>query len=124
MTEKTKLITPRLPRGFEDRTPGDIAAVGQMIETIRQVYERYGFDPVETPLLEYTETLISSLMDTWVLVAVDTVGYERQRKIYILKSRGMPHAEEVRDFRVTSRGVQILPSSRSRKRSATARRRR
>ncbi len=77
-----------------------------------------------TQTLEYTETLISSLMDTWVLVAVDTVGYERQRKIYILKSRGMPHAEEVRDFRVTSRGVQILPSSHSRKRSATARRRR
>ncbi|KAG4079581.1 hypothetical protein HA402_008111 [Bradysia odoriphaga] len=36
MTEKTKLINPRLPRGFEDRTPGDIAAVGQMIETIRK----------------------------------------------------------------------------------------
>jgi len=64
MTEKTKLITPRLPRGFEDRTPGDIAAVGQMIETIRQVYERYGFDPVETPLLELTETLGKFLPDT------------------------------------------------------------
>ncbi|MGV3575930.1 MAG: histidine--tRNA ligase [Devosia sp.] len=64
MTEKTKLINPRLPRGFEDRTPGDIAAVGQMIETIRKVYERYGFDPVETPLLELTETLGKFLPDT------------------------------------------------------------
>ncbi|MBN9333703.1 histidine--tRNA ligase [Devosia sp.] len=64
MTEKTKLIAPRLPRGFEDRTPGDIAAVGQMIETIRKVYERYGFDPVETPLFEYTETLGKFLPDT------------------------------------------------------------
>lgn len=64
MTEKTKLITPRLPRGFEDRTPGDIAAVGQMIETIRKVYERYGFDPVETPLFEFTETLGKFLPDT------------------------------------------------------------
>lgn len=64
MTEKTKLISPRLPRGFEDRTPGDIAAVGQMIETIRKVYERYGFDPVETPLLELTETLGKFLPDT------------------------------------------------------------
>jgi histidyl-tRNA synthetase len=64
MTEKTKLINPRLPRGFEDRTPGEIAAIGQMIETIRKVYERYGFDPVETPLFEYTETLGKFLPDT------------------------------------------------------------
>ncbi|WP_297107424.1 histidine--tRNA ligase [uncultured Devosia sp.] len=64
MTEKTKLITPRLPRGFEDRTPGEIAAVGAMIDKIKQVYERYGFDPVETPLFEYTETLGKFLPDT------------------------------------------------------------
>jgi histidyl-tRNA synthetase len=64
MTEKTKLITPRLPRGFEDRTPGEIAAVGAMIEKIKGVYEKYGFDPVETPLFEYTETLGKFLPDT------------------------------------------------------------
>ncbi|GLQ10874.1 histidine--tRNA ligase [Devosia yakushimensis] len=64
MTEKAKLIAPRLPRGFEDRTPGEIAAVGAMIDKIRHVYERYGFDPVETPLLELTETLGKFLPDT------------------------------------------------------------
>ncbi|WEK03157.1 MAG: histidine--tRNA ligase [Candidatus Devosia phytovorans] len=64
MTEKTKLIAPRLPRGFEDRTPGEIAAVGQMIDRIKAVYQRYGFDPVETPLFEYTETLGKFLPDT------------------------------------------------------------
>ncbi|MGV8853844.1 MAG: histidine--tRNA ligase [Devosia sp.] len=64
MTEKTKLIAPRLPRGFEDRTPGEIAAVGVMIDKIKAVYERYGFDPVETPLLELTETLGKFLPDT------------------------------------------------------------
>jgi histidyl-tRNA synthetase len=64
MTEKTKLITPRLPRGFEDRSPGEIAAVGAMIDKIKAVYERYGFDPVETPLFEYTETLGKFLPDT------------------------------------------------------------
>ncbi|MEO5808194.1 histidine--tRNA ligase [Devosia sp.] len=64
MTEKTRLIAPRLPRGFEDRTPGEIAAVGQMIDKIKAVYERYGFDPVETPLFEYTETLGKFLPDT------------------------------------------------------------
>tara|TARA_R110002020_G_scaffold50791_29_gene143788 strand:+ start:181 stop:1677 length:1497 start_codon:yes stop_codon:yes gene_type:complete len=64
MTEKTKLIAPRLPRGFEDRTPGDIAAMGAMIDKIKVVYERYGFDPVETPLFEFTETLGKFLPDT------------------------------------------------------------
>ncbi|MDF2799383.1 MAG: histidine--tRNA ligase [Devosia sp.] len=64
MTQKAKLIAPRLPRGFEDRTPGEIAAVDAMVQTIRQVYERYGFDPVETPLFEYTETLGKFLPDT------------------------------------------------------------
>src|SRR3954449_12153928 len=64
MTEKAKLIAPRLPRGFEDRTPGEIAAVGAMIDKIKAVYERYGFDPVETPLFEFTETLGKFLPDT------------------------------------------------------------
>ena len=64
MTEKTRLITPRLPRGFEDRAAGEIAAVGAMIERIKAVYHRYGFDPVETPLFEYTETLGKFLPDT------------------------------------------------------------
>jgi histidyl-tRNA synthetase len=64
MSEKTKLINARLPRGFEDRTPGEIAAVGAMIDKIKAVYERYGFDPVETPLFEYTETLGKFLPDT------------------------------------------------------------
>jgi histidyl-tRNA synthetase len=64
MSEKTKLITPRLPRGFEDRDAGEIAAVSAMIDKIKKVYERYGFDPVETPLFEYTETLGKFLPDT------------------------------------------------------------
>jgi len=64
MAGKSKLIDARLPRGFEDRGAGEIAAMDAMIATIKRVYERYGFDPVETPLLEYTETLGKFLPDT------------------------------------------------------------
>ena len=64
MTVKTKRIDPRLPRGFEDRLPAEIAAVDAMIAKIKAVYERYGFDPVETPLFEYTEALGKFLPDT------------------------------------------------------------
>ncbi|MBI4920672.1 MAG: histidine--tRNA ligase [Devosia nanyangense] len=64
MADRNSLIEARLPRGFEDRAPADIAATDRMIATIRQVYERYGFDPMETPFFEYTETLGKFLPDT------------------------------------------------------------
>jgi histidyl-tRNA synthetase len=64
MADRNSLIEARLPRGFEDRVPADIAAVDPMIATIKTVYERYGFDPVETPLFEYTDTLGKFLPDT------------------------------------------------------------
>src|SRR3978361_1706400 len=63
MAKGESLIVPRLPRGFEDRGPAQIAAMDQMIATIKAVYERYGFDPVETPLFEYTEALGKFLPD-------------------------------------------------------------
>lgn len=64
MSDRNSLIEARLPRGFEDRMPADIAAVDRMIATIKRVYERYGFDPIETPLFEYTEALGKFLPDT------------------------------------------------------------
>jgi len=64
MADRNSLIEARLPRGFDDRAPADIAAVDKMIATIRRVYERYGFDPIETPLFEYTEALGKFLPDT------------------------------------------------------------
>ncbi|MCR4269291.1 histidine--tRNA ligase [Nitratireductor sp. ZSWI3] len=53
----------RLPRGFVDRHPADIRAVDEMNARIREVYERYGFDPIETPLIEYTDALGKFLPD-------------------------------------------------------------
>jgi len=60
--------------------------------------------------LERTETLISSLMDSWILVAAELEGRHRIRQIYVLKSRGTPHSDEVRQFRFTSRGIDIEPA--------------
>ena len=46
----------RLPRGLGDRGPAEIAATRRMLDTIRGVYERYGFEPVETfRLAEWVE---------------------------------------------------------------------
>src|SRR5690606_21946781 len=57
MGKTTALIEPRLPRGFVDSGPEEIAAVEEMVGKIKAVYERYGFDPVQTPFFEYTEAL-------------------------------------------------------------------
>src|SRR5215831_18854600 len=53
----------RLPRGLADRGPAEIAATRRMIEAIRAVYERYGFEPLETPEFEYSDALGKFLPD-------------------------------------------------------------
>jgi histidyl-tRNA synthetase len=60
---KLNKLKPRLPRGLIDRSPGEIAATRQMIDKIRAVYELYGFEPVETPAIEYTDALGKFLPD-------------------------------------------------------------
>jgi histidyl-tRNA synthetase len=60
---KSNRLKARLPRGLSDRGPAEIAATRRMIETIRAVYERYGFEPVETPAIEYTDALGKFLPD-------------------------------------------------------------
>ena len=67
MSEKQKKpqkLKARLPRGFVDRDAADIRAVNEMTAKIREVYEHYGFDPVETPLFEYTDALGKFLPDS------------------------------------------------------------
>ncbi len=59
-------------------------------------------------IIEQTEIGVSSLMDTWLeLRSVETNG-ERNRIFYILKSRGMQHSNQVREFVLTSEGVELL----------------
>jgi histidyl-tRNA synthetase len=53
----------RLPRGFADRAGADLAATHRMLEAIREVYELYGFDALETPFIEYTDALGKFLPD-------------------------------------------------------------
>lgn len=61
--KKPQKLKPRLPRGLEDRGPAAINATRAMVEKIRAVYELYGFEPVETPAMEYTDALGKFLPD-------------------------------------------------------------
>src|SRR3979490_2985134 len=66
MAEKSKKpqkLKARLPRGLADRGPAEIAATRAMVEKIRGVFERYGFEPVETPAMEFTDALGKFLPD-------------------------------------------------------------
>src|SRR3712207_3585296 len=62
-TDKTNKLKARLPRGFADRGPADLAATHRMLEAIRETYELYGFEAVETPFVEYTDALGKFLPD-------------------------------------------------------------
>jgi histidyl-tRNA synthetase len=61
--KKPQKLRARLPRGLADRGPAEIAATRRMLETIREVFERYGFEPVETPAMEFTDALGKFLPD-------------------------------------------------------------
>jgi histidyl-tRNA synthetase len=61
--DKPQRPKARLPRGFRDRSGAELAAERAMLETIRTVYESYGFDPLETPAFEYTDALGKFLPD-------------------------------------------------------------
>jgi histidyl-tRNA synthetase len=65
MAKPTKVARPeaRLPKGFQDTRAQDLRAVGRMLATIRDVYESYGFEPLETPAIEYSDVLGKFLPD-------------------------------------------------------------
>jgi circadian clock protein KaiC len=56
---------------------------------------------------EHTNMAISSLVDTWILLRDIELGGERNRGIYVLKSRGMAHSNQIREFVLSSRGIEL-----------------
>jgi circadian clock protein KaiC len=57
---------------------------------------------------ELTDMSISSLIDTWLLLRDIEIGGERNRGLYILKSRGMAHSNQIREFILTDNGIELL----------------
>jgi circadian clock protein KaiC len=58
--------------------------------------------------IEQSEVAISSLIDTWLFVRDIEYAGERNRGLYILKSRGMAHSNQVREFVLGRHGVELL----------------
>ena len=57
-------VKPRLPKGLRDVDAQEIRALQRMLGAISEVYERYGFEPLDTPAFEYTDALGKFLPDT------------------------------------------------------------
>ena len=57
--------------------------------------------------LEQTDLGISSIMDTWLLLRAIELGGERNRGFYVLKSRGMKHSNQIREFLLTDKGIDL-----------------
>jgi len=58
--------------------------------------------------LEHTDVDISSIVDSWLLLRDVELGGERNRALYVLKSRGMAHSNQLREFLLTARGIDLL----------------
>ncbi|HZW08380.1 MAG TPA: circadian clock protein KaiC [Phycisphaerales bacterium] len=56
---------------------------------------------------EHSQVGISSLIDTWILLRDIELGGERNRGLYVLKSRGMAHSNQIREFLLTAQGVEL-----------------
>jgi circadian clock protein KaiC len=57
---------------------------------------------------EMTQEAISSMVDTWLLLKNVELNGERNKVLYVLKSRGMDHSNQVREFHITSKGVKLV----------------
>lgn len=72
----TKKITPQILKGFRDFLPEEAINRQYLIDKIKTVFERFGFDPLETPALEYAETLLGKY------------GDEADKLLYLFEDRG------------------------------------
>ena len=58
--------------------------------------------------LDATDLGVSSLIDTWLVLRDIEAGGERNRGLYVIKSRGMQHSNQIREFVITSDGIDLL----------------
>lgn len=93
---------------------GDISQVKQMLVRLIDFAKSKGITMLCTELVSggspaaRTEVGISSLMDTWLLLQNLEQNGERNRGLYILKSRGMEHSNQIREFVLTSHGPELV----------------
>jgi circadian clock protein KaiC len=93
---------------------GDTLEVKSMLSRLIDFFKAHQITAFFTSLteggsaLEQSEVGISSLMDTWILLRHIESNGERNRGIWVLKSRGMPHSNQIREFVFTEHGIELV----------------
>ena len=80
----------------------------RMVDFLKNNHISVFMTHLTTGVTDYTGIDISSLIDTWLLLRDIELGGERNRGMYILKSRGMSHSNQIREFKLTNHGVELL----------------
>ncbi len=95
-------------------TIGESYEVKAMLVRVIDFLKSQGITTIFTSLtgggdaLEQSEVGISSLMDTWLLINMLETNGERNRVLYVIKSRGMAHSNQEREFRLTDDGIKLI----------------
>jgi len=94
-------------------TVGDNLEVKSLLMRLIDYLKSSGITAMFTSLtigehsIEQTDVAVSSLIDTWILLRAIESNGERNRGLYVLKSRGMAHSNQIREFLLTNRGIHI-----------------
>ena len=94
-------------------TTGNAPEVRAMLTRLMDMFKAEGITALFTSLTQSTDTLehtdfgVSSLVDTWILLRDLEVNAERNRLIYVLKSRGTAHSNQLRELLISSSGIDL-----------------
>ena len=100
-------ITNFLAVGDEADTKSMLTRLIDFLKT-RQITAMFTSLTGSAASAEDSEVGVSSLMDTWLLVKNIEANGERNRGLYILKARGIAHSNQVREFRLTDQGIELI----------------
>ena len=94
---------------------GDVGQAASVIARDLDVLKSAGATAVLTTLAhgesESTDMAVSSLVDTWLLLRNVESNGERNRLLFVIKSRGTPHSNQVREFLLTAQGARLVDVS-------------
>ena len=115
-----KLVTEFRPEAVVMDPITNLSAVGNdaeikaMLTRVIDFLKSQGITAIFTSLtsggsvLEQSEVGVSSLMDTWLLLSMVQSASERNRVLYLLKSRGMGHSNQMREFVLSDKGIDLV----------------
>ena len=115
-----KLVTELRPEAVVMDPITNLSAVGNegeikaMLTRVIDFLKNQGITTIFTSLTsgssaaEQSEVGVSSLMDTWLLLNMVQSASERNRVLYLLKSRGMAHSNQMREFVLSDRGIDLV----------------